>query len=412
MVLIYNFISRNEPKFIKNIVDHITRELPSTYLLSIARHPVGINSRLQDLSSRLHVESLKDVRMIGIWGMTGTGKTTIARAIYNEFYCAFLGKVSYLENVRETTKKDNGLVGLQNQLLFDILKPTKIKVSNVHRGMKVIEEKLRCMRVLVIIDDIDQEDQLDALARNCDWFGPGSRIIITTRDAHLLKRVTKDSMYLAQPMNEKEALQLLSLHAFGIPHPKKGYLELSKSVVAFCGCLPLALEVIGSHLFNKDIPEWERELEKLKSIPDEKIQQKLKLSYDGLSLSHREKDIFLDIACFFIGMDRNYVTQILDGCDFFAGSGIRVLLDRCLLTVTTKNKLMMHDCLRDMGRDIIRERYLDEPEKRTRLWHPKDVEDVLTEHTVKYFVFIYICITHQIPSGLSQFNSFYVPFVI
>lgn len=378
--------------------------------MSVARHPVGIESRLQDLSSRLHVK-LDDVRMIGIWGMAGTGKTTIARAIYNEFYHAFLGKVSFLENVGPTTKKDNGLVGLQNKLLFDILKPTKIKVGNVHRGMQVIEQKLRCIRVLVIIDDIDQEDQLDALARNCDWFGPGSRIIITTRDAHLLKRVDKDSRYLAQPMNEREALELLSWHAFGLKYPKKGYLELSTSVVACSGCLPLALEVIGSFLFGKEIPEWEWELEKLKSIPDEKIQQKLKLSYDGLSISHREKDIFLDIACFFIGMTMSHKYWMV--VTFMQEEeSDRVLLNRCLLTVTDENKLMMHDCLRDMGRDIIRERYLDQPEERSRLWHPKDVEDVLTEHKVRHAFCSHICITHQIPSGLSQFNSLYVPFVI
>ncbi|KAM5574865.1 disease resistance protein RUN1-like [Rosa sericea] len=374
-----NTADGNEPKFIKMIVEQIIGELPSTNLLSVARHPVGMNDRLQDLTYSLRVESRDDICMIGILGMGGIGKTTLAKAIYNKFYQDFEGKVSFLENVRERAKQQNGLVGLQNQLLADTLKPTKPEVGSVARGKEVIKQRLQCIRVLIIVDDIDEENQLDALAGSCDWFGPGSRIIITTRDAHMLKRVTKDSLHRIQPMHKVEALELFSWHAFGSSYPKKGYLELSESVVACCGCLPLALEVIGSFLFGKDTAEWKCELEKLKRIPDHKIMQKLRLSYEGLSYSHRERDIFLDIACFFIGMGRNYVTQILDGCDFIAARGIRVLLDRCLVTLSDENKLMMHDCLRDMGREIIRENSLDEPEKHSRLWHPKDVEEVLTE---------------------------------
>ena len=69
------------------------------------------------------------------------------------------------------------------------------------------------------------------------------------------------------------------------------------------------------------------------------------------------KDIFLDISCFFIGMDKNYVVQILDGCGFFAVIGIGVLIQWCLLTVSERNRIMMHDLLRDMGREIVQENH-------------------------------------------------------
>ena len=57
-----------------------------------------------------------------------------------------------------------------------------------------------------------------------------------------------------------------------------------------------------------------------------KIQEVLKVSYDGLN--DKEKNIFLDIACFFKGEDKDYVMEILDGCGFFSLSGIRALIDK------------------------------------------------------------------------------------
>jgi hypothetical protein len=107
----------------------------------------------------------------------------------------------------------------------------------------------------------------------------------------------------------------------------------------------------------------------------------LKISYDGLN-DDIERDIFLDIAIFFIGMDRNDVVHILNGCGLFAEIGISVLVERSLVTVDSKNKLGMHDLLRDMGREIIRDKSPKELEKRSRLWFHDDVLDVLSEQNV------------------------------
>ncbi|XP_024171182.1 disease resistance protein RPV1 [Rosa chinensis] len=372
-----NTADGHEAKFITKIVAEITRHLNNTHLFE-AVYPVGIDSRVKDMSKHLGA-GLDDVRMVGIWGMGGIGKTTIAKAVYNKFCDSFEGS-SFLANVRETTKQPNGLVRLQEQLLCDILKTTKIKVGSVDRGINLIKDRLRCRRVLVIIDDIDQLDQQYAIAGNSDWFGLGSRLVITTRDERLLNQLGVDSIYPAPEMNETEALELFSWHAFRNSHPDKEYSELSSSIVACYGGLPLALEVLGSFLFGRSMAQWKSALEKWKTIPHGQIQEKLRVSFDGLN-DETEKNIFLDISCFFIGMDKNYVKQILDGCGFFAEIGISVLLERRLVTVCEKNKLMMHDLLRDMGREIVRAKSPGDPGKCSRLWHPKDVTDVLTEHS-------------------------------
>ncbi|PRQ20969.1 putative P-loop containing nucleoside triphosphate hydrolase, leucine-rich repeat domain, L [Rosa chinensis] len=180
-------------------------------------------------------------------------------------------------------------------------------------------------------------------------------------------------------MNEEEAFELFNWHAFQNHCPNAGFLNLSKSVVTYCGGLPLALEVLGSFLFKGSKRDWKSTLEKLKKIPDDKIQDKLRISFDAID--ENQKDIFLHISCFLIGMDRNYVTQILHGCGYFPETGIRVLIHRCLVTVNERNKLMMHDLLREMGREVVRAESPKRPEKRSRLWRQDDVIDVLTEES-------------------------------
>ncbi|AES86808.1 disease resistance protein RPV1 isoform X1 [Medicago truncatula] len=370
--------SRNESEVIKDIVENVARLLDKTDLF-IADHPVGVESRVQDMIQLLDTQLSNKVLLLGMWGMGGIGKTTIAKAIYNKIGRKFQGR-SFLANIREVWEKDYGQVNLQEQLMYDIFKETTSKIQNIEAGKYILKDRLCHKRVLIVLDDVNKLDQLNILCGSRKWFAPGSRIIITTRDKHILRRDRVDKTYSMKEMDESESLELFSLHAFKQTSPTEDFSEISRNVVKYSGGLPLALEVLGSYLFDREILEWICVLEKLKIIPNDQVHKKLKISYDGLN-DDTEKSIFLDIACFFIGMDRNDVIQILNGCGLFAEIGISVLVERSLVTVDGKNKLGMHDLLRDMGREIIREKSPMEPEERSRLWFHEDVLDVLSEHT-------------------------------
>ena len=368
---------RHESKVIEEMVGKILGNLTSTYSI-FHKDLVGINSRMEELVDLLGM-GLNDVRFIGIWGMGGMGKTTLAKVVYDRFHDHFEGS-SFLANVREESGK-HGLVSLQKQLLSDFLIEMSIDFSDVQRGINVILKRLCHKKVLIILDDVDLPDQLEALVGEQSWFGQGSRIIITTRDQHLLIRheVAKAQIYKVKELNNDESLKLFSQKAFKKDHPLVGYEELSQKFIYYAKGLPLALEVLGSFLRHRDLYLWESTLARYKENPPKDILDVLEISFD--SLEEREKSIYLDIACFFNGKDRCYVTKLLQILYDKPDIDIDVLLKKSLITISW-GYFMMHDLLQELGREIVRRESPQEAGKRNRLWHSEDVLRVLKENSV------------------------------
>ncbi|KAM1140418.1 hypothetical protein ACFX15_039822 [Malus domestica] len=364
----------HEAQFIKKIVKVIEAKLSRTPL-SVAPYLVGINSRVEEITLWLQ-DGSSDVGIFVICGIGGIGKTTIAQVVYNSNFSRFEGR-SFLENIREISERPNGLVQVQMQLLYDILGGREVKIHSISEGIIKIKDVISCKKVFLVLDDVDHTSQLDAILRMRDWFYPGSKIIITTRRAGLLKSQKAVKVHNVKTLNHVESLELFSWHAFGQDHPIDGYIELSERVVSNSGGLPLALQVLGSSLSGQNLDVWESALKKLEAIPNSDIVNKLRISYDSLQDDH-DKNLFLHIACFFIGKDKDVIVKILDGCGFFTTVGIQNLSDRCLVTVDEYNKVKMHQMIRDMGREIVRQES-KELEKRSRLWNHNDSLNVLRE---------------------------------
>ncbi|XP_065853872.1 disease resistance protein RPV1-like [Euphorbia lathyris] len=363
----------HEAENIDHIVDELTRRL-SPKMLHVAIHPVRLPSLAENVIS-LMANELEEIRIVGIYGMGGIGKSAIAKEVYNSIHHMYKNSC-FLENVREVSSS-KGIAHLQRKLLTELSGKKHAKIQRPEIGLNLIIEKLSQSKVLFVLDDVDEMDHIHKLLGNWDWLFPGSRVIITTRFKDFLTPSELYFQYEVDKMDVNDSLHLLSLHAFGQNHPVEDYVACARKMVHYCGGIPLALEVLGSSLSCQSVSVWNSRLEKLKVIANNDIHSKLKISYD--SLDETEQLIFLDIACFFIGYDKEYVIKILDGCCFFSIQGISTLTQRCLIKVGSNNKLVMHDLLRDMGREIVRQQNAIDPGERSRLWHHEDVIDVLAD---------------------------------
>jgi Leucine-rich repeat (LRR) protein len=205
---------------------------------------------------------------------------------------------------------------------------------------------------LLVLDGVDHDDQVSKLLSFINDLHPNSLVVITSRCEHALLRsvgVPESSIYNVKSLDWQHSEELFCLYAFRQPSPLAGFEFLVEKFTKACDGLPLLLKVFGAFLYgNNRKLYWEDLLDELQELRDTHI--KLNVLYDALS--GEEQQIFLDVACFFIGEDRDSAIRIWNKSGWKGLLRFGNLENRCLLEVDNENKIRMQDCLRDMGRGL------------------------------------------------------------
>jgi len=258
-------------------------------------------------------------------------------------------------------------------------------------------------KILLILDDVDRLEQLEALAGGLDWFGCGSRVIITTRDKYLLICHGIESAHAVEGLYGEEALELLRLMAFKNGNVPSSYNDILIRALTYASGLPLAIVTIGSNLFGRSVEDWKRTLDEYEQIPNKEIQRILRVSYDALE--EKDKSVFLDIACCFKGCKWIEVKEILHAryghcikhhvgvlaektlIDHWEYEGVVTLhhvgvLDGKSRTCQYDVRVTLHDLIEDMAKEVVRQESPKNPGERSRLWFYDDIVQVLKENMV------------------------------
>ncbi|KAL1224705.1 Disease resistance protein RPS6 [Cardamine amara subsp. amara] len=370
----------NEAKLIEDIINDIFVKLSLTPSKDFDDY-VGIEAHIARMSSLLHLES-KEVRMVGIWGSSGIGKTTIARALFSRLSRLFQGRIFIdrafvSKNIKDyrgaNTDDYNMRLSLQGNFLSEILGTGNIKVD--HLG--AVGDRLKNQKVLIVIDDLDDKVVLEALVGQTQWFGCESRIIVITKDRHLLTGHGINDIYEVCLPSEQLALEMFCQYAFKQNSPPKDFKNLAVEVVRHAGSLPLGLNVLGSSLWGRDNKYWIEMMPGLRNGLDGKIEKTLRFSYDGID-SEEDQAIFRHIACLFKFLNRIHVDDVrllLAVRDWSVYNGLQRLTEKSLIHVR-HDFVEMHCLLQKMGRKIVRAQSINERE----FWlGSKDICDELNE---------------------------------
>ncbi|CAK9877693.1 unnamed protein product [Sphagnum jensenii] len=331
--------------------------------------------------------------MLAVVGMGGIGKTTLVKELYHQIHVDF-EKSSFLENVKESD-----IVEVKKKIIMDLC---GLKLKDPKTFLQYFEECWTKMKILVVIDDVEETQILELFGEDIDGIKRsenGNRVIMTGRNWKDFENVTpKDGKFEMDALNEKQAMELFSWKAFRQSTPPHDFASITNEVVHACQGLPLSLEVLGSWLSTKRDPqEWKEGLSRLKDakpfgedcMENDKLWGQLRICY--IDLAYEEQEMFLDISCFFSKYNSKFETGVTIQkashiwdipSQYSSNSSLQNLKNKSLVKVNDKGNLVMHDQLRDMGRQIVKEASGNECGNQNRIWDKEEARLVLLNETV------------------------------
>jgi hypothetical protein len=330
---------------------------------------------------------LKEVNTLGIVGMGGIGKTTLATAIFDDANVTSNAKstsdakVTYDASCFVGQAKTKSVLEIVREILQKI--GMDQKANDLVHAHKLMEEIWDKKKVLLILDDVKDEAQLDDIIPTVILDrSKGSTLIITTRNWGAIRnRVgAMGTRFDVSELDDEAAKTLFNIHcSWEASHLSPQFNDIRDIVVEACKGLPLSLKVVGAHLRGKEkLRSWERALQKMKrgrslDGEDDEIWNTLRVSFDD-GLNQEEKNMFLDIACFFggdvypRGMSKERALRIWADNNVPPISALENLVHRALVTIEIDGAgdeiLQMHDHLRAMGQMIAEKEYAG-----TRIWN-------------------------------------------
>ncbi|XP_028757993.1 probable disease resistance protein At4g27220 [Neltuma alba] len=308
------------------------------------------------------------VRMIGLYGMGGSGKTTLVTEVGKEakksnlFDLVIFTTVSQTPNIRK----------IQDEIA-DMFNLKLDEQSEAGRARRLSMRLSNRERILIIFDDVWAGIHLKDVGIPLEDYR-GCKILLTTRRQQVCSLMDCERKIPLHLLSDEESWTLFQKHARNVDESLS---NVAQGIVRECKGLPIAIQAVGASLKGKSVAEWKQALNRLrKSKPidvEEGVRDAfpcLQLSYDYLR-SNEAKSLFLtccmypedanilieDLFRIMIGLDMCEELNSLEEARNKVGACVNILVDSCLLMRSEKYKgrLRMHDVVRDVALWISRQ---------------------------------------------------------
>ncbi|KAL3674998.1 hypothetical protein R1sor_024946 [Riccia sorocarpa] len=331
---------------LKGLIEEAQRqvELERMQSLTVPKGIVGVDGLLSEVLGKY----LRDHSFVGIVGMVGAGKTTLAKLIYNkvcakfEFTC-FVDELEVIPGTREEVRRK----------VWQKMRRRGVPVSGELSGEQwhLVTGK----SLFIVFEDVQDKEHVLLLREIADGNRmEESRFVLTSRSHSSLLDCGMDVHILhLSPLANQDARKLFTAYAFPEQEePPKSFEKIVNQVVMECQGLPGTLVVLGNYLRGKAIELWIEVLTALRHCEDtaglqDRVWAKLQLSYDSLP-GAEDKDMFLDIASFFIFSKAKIPFSADDAVKAWSSiygsalSRLEILSERYLVTVCHHEDELMH----------------------------------------------------------------------
>ncbi|XP_039173309.1 TMV resistance protein N-like [Eucalyptus grandis] len=144
----------------------------------------------------------------------------------------------------------------QTKLIHNILK-REHEVASAFEGVRFLKKIFRSMKVLIVLDDVEKASLLkEFVGAKLDWFGCGSRVIVTSKESRVLQGFVAQGLahtYNVNPMDDNRAFNFFWQYAAsGKSDELRSYVKIAIEIVKAAKGLPLLVKVFGSFCNIKD----------------------------------------------------------------------------------------------------------------------------------------------------------------
>ena len=333
---------------------------------------VTFNSRTPILEAIMDALNDPKINTIGVHGPGGVGKTRLVEEVRKQMReNGTFKQVPLISVSKNTNVKD-----IQSELAKELFLTLDAATDDKRRACDLWNKFVNGERYLVTLDDIWREVDLKAIGIPLTDGNTGCKVVLTSRNERLLKKMKVDRSFKIAELSELEAWALFKREVGNSVDSAELY-PLASKVCKKCKGLPVAINALGAALEDKPLHAWQSALNKLESYMltdiediDQSVYASLRLTYDMLQ-SKDAKSCFL-ICCLFPEDAQIPIDDLMRHC--MAGrllartprtldearNDVHTVVDSLksyslLLDGREENVVRIHDVIREIGIKIARD---------------------------------------------------------